>query len=455
MPKNKYFAIVFIMTLLLITLSSCNKKTTEPNTQKVATPTFNVASGSYEDAQLVSISCATSGATIRYTTDGNDPTSSSTAYSSPINVSSSTTLKARAFKTDWIESSIASAAYTINDAQTVAAPTFNLPGGTYPESQLVSISSATSGATIRYTTNGNDPTSSSTAYSSPITVSSTTTIKAKGFKEGLTPSSISSAIYTIVSPPAQMVFVPGGTFTMGRTTGSGDDNELPTHNVTMNSFYMNKYLVTQAEYAAVMDPNPGVRANYPVHSISWYSALRYSNLRSMNEGLTPVYSIGGSTNPAVWGTEPDYPIWNAATCNWSANGYRLPTEAEWEYAARGATNNPDYLYSGSDDLNAVAWYVENNADYGSKPVGTKAPNALGLYDMSGNLYEWCWDWIDNSYYSSSPINNPRGPNTGDRRVLRGGDWSSSAGNCRVANRHQNFPSGMTNGVGFRVVRSGL
>lgn len=261
----------------------------------------------------------------------------------------------------------------------VATPTFSSPGGTYSTAQNVTLGCTTSGATICYTTDDSDPTATSIQYSSPISVSQTTTIKAKAFKSGWPDSAIASATYTISSTPGQMIYVPGGSFTMGDTRGGGYIDEMPTHSVTLNSFYMGKYEVTQAEYTAIMGSNPasgyGVGDNYPVYEVSWYSAIKYCNLRSMNEGLTPVYSISGSTNPAAWGAVPtsNNATWNAAICNWSANGYRLPTEAEWEYAARGGTNTPDYLYSGSDDLNAVGWYGDNNNPYGSKPVGTKAP----------------------------------------------------------------------------------
>lgn len=267
------------------------------------------------------------------------------------------------------------------------------------------------------------------------------------------------------TPPAPtgFVYIPVGSFTMGDTRGVGYSDELPTHSVTLNAFYLGKYEVTQAEYSQYMQPSSswtssyGLGNNYPAYYVSWYAVLKYCNLRSLNEGLTPVYSISGSTNPANWGTVPtsSNSTWNAAICNWSANGYRLPTEAEWEYAARGATNTPDYLYSGSDDLNAVGWYSGNNSPSGSKPVGTKTPNALGLYDMSGNEWEWCWDWYNSSYYSSSPSTNPTGPSSGSSRVLRGGVWNGSAYYCRVAVRFVNGPSYSNYDIGFRLCRAGL
>jgi len=258
-----------------------------------------------------------------------------------------------------------------------------------------------------------------------------------------------------------LVYIPGGTFTMGRTSGDGGSDELPTHSVTLNSFYIGKYEVTQAEYSQYMQPGSswtsgnGLGGNYPAYFVSWYEILKYCNLRSMAEGLTPVYTISGSTNPANWGAIPtsNNATWNAAICNWSANGYRLPTEAEWEYAARGATNTPDCLYSGSDDINAVAWYSGNNTPNRSKPVGSKAPNGLGIYDMSGNLWEWCWDWHGN--YSSNTQTNPTGPASGSYRVLRGGGWNISAGRCRVAVRDGSRPYGSGGFVGFRLCRAVL
>ena len=167
-----------------------------------------------------------------------------------------------------------------------------------------------------------------------------------------------------------------------------------------------------------------------------------------------MYSILGSTDPADWGSVPsfEYSPWDIAICNWDADGYRLPTEAEWEYAARGATNTPDYLYSGSDDINEVAWYSHNSGNK-THHVGTKAANGIGIYDMSGNVWEWCWDWYISNYYESSPQNNPTGPTDRCFKVLRGGSRFVDAAYCRVAVRHCDFPYGGRGNGGFRLCRT--
>ncbi|MCF7920100.1 MAG: chitobiase/beta-hexosaminidase C-terminal domain-containing protein [Candidatus Cloacimonetes bacterium] len=175
----------------------------------VATPTFNPIAGTYNSPQPVSITCATSGATIRYTTNGYDPTSSSTQYTTPLSISSTTTLKAKAFKANYNSSSTAAATYTIT-LPTVATPTFNPVAGTYNSPQTVSITCATSSATIRYTTNGSDPTSSSTQYTTPLSISSTTTLKAKAFKSNYSPSSTATAVYTIMPSPLTIIYPNGG-----------------------------------------------------------------------------------------------------------------------------------------------------------------------------------------------------------------------------------------------------
>ena len=316
------------------------------------------------------------------------------------------------------------------DQQTVATPTFSPAGGTYTSAQNVIISTTTADATIRYTTNGSEPTSSSTAYSSPFSVSSTTTIKAKGFKDVWTPSATASATYTIepTPPPANFVFVQGGTFHNG------------TSNVTLSSFYIDKYELTQAGYQAVMGTNPsyfGGNPNRPVEIVSWFNAIEYCNRRSLQEGLTPCYSYSTyGTNPDGWpsGWNTSYSNHTNVSCNWTANGYRLPTEMEWMFAAKGGNQSQGYTYSGSNDLNAVGWYWDNwgASAYSTHTVGALAANELGTFDMSGNVFEWVWD-IYGSYPSGSQT-NPTGANSGSGRVLRGGSWSNYANYCPVSYR---------------------
>ncbi len=344
------------------------------------------------------------------------------------------------------------------EIEKVATPIFSPTAGAYDEVLHVTIQCSTKGATILYTIDGSKPDSSSLTYSAPIMVNSDATIIAQAFKDGWIESDIASANYTISLNIAEMIFVPGGTFTMGDTRGVGRSNELPTHDVTLNSFYLGKYQVTQGDYQDIMDSNPdlGRRVGniYPVDNVSWYDAIKYCNLRSMKEGFTPVYSISGSTDPDDWGEVPDpYTYgWNSAICNWDANGYRLPTEAEWEYAACGATDDPDYLYSGSDNIDNVAWHYDNS-DGSAQPVGSKVPNGLGIYDMSGNIWEWCWDWYLEEYYSISPSHSPTGPAVGASRMYRGGSWENKDAGCRNAVRNGHSPAFKSSSVGFRVCRS--
>ncbi len=257
--------------------------------------------------------------------------------------------------------------------------------------------------------------------------------------------------------PPDFVALPGRTFQMGRTTGSGDDDEVPVHYVSLSPFAICRHEVTQAEWQAVMGSNPaedwGVGPNHPVYYVSWYAILKYCNLRSIAEGYTPVYTINGSVDPFYWGVVPAYdsPPWNGVICAWDADGYRLPTDAEWEFAARGGTNFPDYVFSGSNDINQVAWNDGNATIYGVKPVCTKAPNALGIHDMSGNLWEYCWDWLDD--YTGEDEVDPTGPATGFLRIARGGYWLNLPQQCRVYERSGYYPFEGSYWMGFRVAKS--
>jgi len=234
------------------------------------------------------------------------------------------------------------------------------------------------------------------------------------------------------------VFVEGGTFRMGsiRGDGRGDVAERPLHTVTVKSFNMGKYPVTQKEWIAIMGVNPSYFKgdDRPVEQVSWYDAVEYCNYLSLNEGLTPAYIIKGTN----------------VTWNRNAKGYRLPTEAEWEYAARGGNESPEnYTYSGSNDAKEVAWY-SGNSDGRTRDVGMKKPNSLGLYDMSGNVWEWCWDWYGS--YSGGIQHDPSGPPSGSNRIGRGGGWNNSAQFVRSTYRYSSPPATQGSLLGFRLVR---
>ena len=271
--------------------------------------------------------------------------------------------------------------------------------------------------------------------------------------------------------PENFVLIPAGSFQMGSWNYcSLFASSIPVHQVTITKdFYMGKYEVTQAEYEKYCSygsrspsSDYGDGDNYPAYYVSWYDALVYCNKRSVAEGLTPCYSIDGSKDPAAWGevpTEIDDPLrdtWDAATCDFSANGYRLPTEAEWEYAARAGDNTVDsFTFSGTSAINKLGKYawVYHNSNRQAHKVGTKWPNVFGLYDMNGNVCEWCWNWYTKSYdVETEGGSNPTGASSGFFRVFRGGGWNFLAENCAVSIRSVDYPHIPSNTVGFRVVR---
>ena len=255
--------------------------------------------------------------------------------------------------------------------------------------------------------------------------------------------------------------IPAGTFKMG--SNDGYDANKPIHDVAITKdFYMGKYEVTQGEYEKYCEyveklPNSsyGEGDNYPVYYVSWYDALVYCNKRSIDEGLTPCYSINRETDPKIWGAVNSSR--NAVECDWESNGYRLPTEAEWEYAARGGDKTITTLtYSGVSSTSGVgsyAWYTANS-DSKTHIVGQRRPNAFDLYDMSGNVSEWCWNWSTTEYDTTTEGgSDPIGALNGSSRVHRGGDWSSNLTTCSVQYRDSKGPSLCSYTIGFRVVRS--
>ncbi len=232
---------------------------------------------------------------------------------------------------------------------------------------------------------------------------------------GIDPEAPKTKTYTANGVQFRMVAVDGGTFQMGSETG--DSDEKPVHEVKLNSFSIGQTEVSQELWEAVMNTNPSNWKGLmlPVERVSWNDCQTF---------ITKLNSLTGQQ-------------------------FRLPTEAEWEYAARGGNQSKGYTYSGSNNIGDVAWYDSNS---GSKTheVATKAPNELGIYDMTGNVWEWCQDWYASSYYSSSLIINPKGPSSGSHRVRRGGSWLNTAENCHCANRDGSTPDYTSDGLGFRL-----
>jgi len=235
----------------------------------------------------------------------------------------------------------------------------------------------------------------------------------------------------------EMVQLPAGRFTMG------DEKEIDAqpHEVVISSFYIDKYPVTQEQYKSVMGENPSrwKADKNPVEQVRWSDAVKFCNARSLKEGLQPCY---------------DLQTWQ---CNFDANGYRLPTEAQWEYACRAGTKTMYFFGNDSSKLTDYAWLDENSGGK-PRPVGQKQPNPWGLYDMVGNVWEWCNDFYKVDYYQESPEEDPKGPDVGETKVVRGGAWKFSADSCRSGYRYNEDPgySDVCFGYdiyGFRCVRN--
>jgi formylglycine-generating enzyme required for sulfatase activity len=240
----------------------------------------------------------------------------------------------------------------------------------------------------------------------------------------------------------EMVAVPAGWFDMGSANQDEPDQKL--HKVHVSAFFMDKYPVTQEAYEKLMGKNPSLwrGPRNPVDQIRWPDAVAFCNARSQAQGLQPAY------NTNTW------------TCDFDADGYRLPTEAEYEYALRAGSTGADYWFGNSpEELKRHAWF-KGNSPRGTHPVGEKPPNNWGLCDLAGNVWEWCNDWYQQDYYQHSPEQDPRGPATGQNRVVRGGCWNSKPDYCRVAYRYYEMPAytdacfakDLHGQIGFRCVK---
>ena len=242
-----------------------------------------------------------------------------------------------------------------------------------------------------------------------------------------------------------MVLINGGTFVMGSPSDEYDrDFDELQHYVTVSSFYLGVYQVTQKEYQNIIRKNPSdfTGDNLPVDNVSWYNALEYCNRLSKLNGLTPVYKLDGLN--VMWDR--------------SANGYRLPTEAEWEYACRAGTNTP---FNTGDNITTSQANFDGNYPYGdvalgvflekTVPAGSYTSNLWGLFDMHGNLFDWCWDWYGD--YTRDEQIDPVGPSHGNFRVIRGGSWVNSAFGIRSAYRGVYGPVNGSDRIGFRLARN--
>ena len=271
--------------------------------------------------------------------------------------------------------------------------------------------------------------------------------------------------------PEGFALIPAGSFWMGDSFANGWSDEVPVHMVQVSAFYMAKYEVTKSLWDEVrswglangytnLPTGFGNAANYPVQSIVWYDMVKWCNARSEKEGLTPCYTVAGAVYRSG-SFDPD--------CNWAANGYRLPTEAEWEKAARGGFSGRRFPWGDTIMHSQANYYSSSSYSYdvsqtrgyhpaygtGTAPVGSFAANGYGLYDMTGNVEEWCWD--RNAYYPSTAQTDPRGPASGSYRVTRGGNWYSHAFDCRVSARYLSYPGTNINSYdgGFRLARSSV
>ncbi len=254
---------------------------------------------------------------------------------------------------------------------------------------------------------------------------------------------LTSVVYS--QKEIKMVLVNGGTFEMGSSSDFFKD-EIPKHEVTLNDFYISQYEISFDEYSAFCGiagySEPYGTFGFPVTNISWERAVMMCNWLSRRDGYDKAYKIVRNEKEKIF----------YVTCNFQSNGYRLPTEAEWEYAAKGGHRSKDYTFSGSNSPYLVAWFSETYQGLEHKS-GELLPNELGIYDMSGNIAEFCWDYYYELYYKKKAVDNPKGPDVGNKRVFRGGTRRDKMINIEIPRRSFLEQNKKNFYVGFRVVRT--
>ena len=437
--------------LMIFCFVSCEDST---GPKRTTSPVISPDSGLYDLETLLSITCSDADAQIRYTIGGEEPGPSSPLYSQALPIAdlmpaydNQFTLKARSFKQGYSPSLIVSKQYSFNYENTVASPQIHAADYILPTGAAFSITCATPETQIRYTLDGSDPGIMSSLYSTQVilNLAGFITINARAFHLGWNPSPVTASNHLLRPPLIPMVFVKTDYFSNGIGM------------VVVNGFWMDRTELTQEDYHLVMNSvcpePPDTRNDIPIYSVSWFNAIEYCNRRSLLFELTPCYSYqDAGTNPSDWPQGWDANASNHSKISWNrlADGFRLPTEMEWMCAAWGGSGSPDFIYSGSNLVNEVAW-CRTNSGSAIHPIQSLGGNQLGIYDLGGNVWEWCWDVYGS--YPTAPQVDPIGPKHGSKRVLRGGGWASDSLNCTIISRYSdkaNFKSSPS--IGFRTAR---
>jgi len=447
-----------LLSLLLLGLLLCSScDSTEP--ERISSPSYSIPDGVYALEQSISLECNTAGSAIYFTLDGSEPDINSSLYSEPLILQdiipvmlNRVTISARSYRIDLGYSPTCAATFTVHYANSVESLDILPDDGEQMLGAELTITAEPDDAKIYYTLDGSEPRPGVNLYNGPLHLSEPglATVKAIACKEGWNPLGPVCRTYSVPLPPLPMVFVQGGEF-----INNGTAEEI-------SSFHIDKYEVQQNNYYSVMGATlfpdhkseRSAKSNYPVYYVSWFNAIEYCNRRSILEGYAPCYSYqtAGNTNPCTWPEGWDQADANHENliCDWDADGYRLPTELEWMWAARGGLATHNWSYSGHEWIDPCGWY-DRNSGYSVHALGMKVANELGIFDMTGNLNEWCWD----NYNSADRKGHRQGkePQRANMKLLKGGSYYVDSLACVISYRAGMSPSDVNSPtVGLRVVR---